>query len=242
MQEQVVRVEREVVGDDDLLDETPEDQITTFVELLKIEAPWFFDLRQEGRRPHDRPGDQMREERDEGGELDEVARWFGVASIDVDHIAHRLERIERNADRQNYVEMPMRALDPHLRQHRFEAVDEEIRVLEIAEHSQIERHAQGDERFALSLIFNAIDRHAAEVIHHGREDQKPEEPPIPTRVEIVARGEQNQVLNAQPTAGRPIYREEDREEISELKSIKEHASISLPFSTASLPISRRCPR
>ena len=50
--------------------------------------------------PDDRPGDQLREERDKCAEADKVFLFLGVAAVNVDRIGHRLERVEGNADRQ----------------------------------------------------------------------------------------------------------------------------------------------
>ena len=50
---------RQVVGDDDLLEQPPEDQVDAFVELLEVKSPGRCHLRQQRRRPHDRAGDQV---------------------------------------------------------------------------------------------------------------------------------------------------------------------------------------
>ena len=52
----------------------------------------------------DRPGHQVREERDEAEEVDRVPQRPRVPAVDVDAVAHRLERVERDADRQRDVQ------------------------------------------------------------------------------------------------------------------------------------------
>ena len=52
------------------------------------------------READDRPGDELREHRDEAGEVDEVAQRPRVAAVDVDRVAHRLEGVEADAERQ----------------------------------------------------------------------------------------------------------------------------------------------
>ena len=88
----------------------------------------------------------MRKERDKSRELNEVAGGADLAAIDVDDVAHRLECIERDADRQHDLEMPHRYRYARIRQQGVQAVREEIEVLEEAEHAQVEHHAQRENR------------------------------------------------------------------------------------------------
>src|SRR5437879_481747 len=82
--EQIGHDGREVVGDDNLLGQAPENQVNALIKLLEVESSRFLDLGQQRCRTHDRPGDQVGEERNEGGELDEVSRRLDVAPVDVD--------------------------------------------------------------------------------------------------------------------------------------------------------------
>ena len=68
--------------------------------LLGREAARRLDLRQQERRALNRAGDEVREERDEHGDVEQAAARAQLAAIDVDGVAHRLERVERDADRQ----------------------------------------------------------------------------------------------------------------------------------------------
>ena len=62
-------------------------------------SPHARQLRQELDGAHDRAGDQLREERDEQQERAEVGERRDPPAIDVDGVAHRLERVEADPDR-----------------------------------------------------------------------------------------------------------------------------------------------
>src|SRR5205823_5755309 len=65
-------------------------------------------LRQEIARALDRPGDELREEGDESEEADKVALRLDVAPVGVDGVAHRLERVERDADGEDHFDEEIR--------------------------------------------------------------------------------------------------------------------------------------
>jgi hypothetical protein len=46
----------------------------------------------------------LREQRDVGGELEEIARRLDDATIAIDNVSDRMERVEGDADRQNDIE------------------------------------------------------------------------------------------------------------------------------------------
>ena len=62
----------------------------------------MFELIGEERELQDRPGDQVREHRDEAGEIDKVGHRLGFAAIDVDRVAERLKGVEADAERQHH--------------------------------------------------------------------------------------------------------------------------------------------
>ena len=64
----------------------------------------------------DRARDELREEGDEEREVEEVARRGDAAAIDVDRVAHGLERVEGDADRQHDAEVEGRERDAEERQ------------------------------------------------------------------------------------------------------------------------------
>ena len=59
------------------------------------------ELREHLRRADDGPGDEVREEADEEQVVEVAPRRLELAAPDVDRVAHRLEREERDAERQD---------------------------------------------------------------------------------------------------------------------------------------------
>ena len=68
-----VRQRRQIVGDEDLLEQPPGDQPRAVAHLLAGDGAREVDLRQQARRAQDRSGDQVREVGDEHREVDQVA-------------------------------------------------------------------------------------------------------------------------------------------------------------------------
>ena len=165
------------------------------VELVEVESPRAGDLRQQRRRPHDRAGDQVREERDERRELDEVPRRLDLAAIDVDDVAHRLERVERDADRQHDLEVPERDRQPRPAQGLMQALGEEVVVLEDSRACPGSGPCSARRRpCACRGSSIRVDPEPAGVVHHRGEDQEREEPGVPPGVEVIGRSQQQDVL------------------------------------------------
>ena len=89
----------DVVGEQYLLPETNGKPLHAGGKLFGAETP-RAKLGGHVLIPDDRPGDQLWEERDKCAEADKVFLFLRVASVNVDRIGHRLERVEGNADRQ----------------------------------------------------------------------------------------------------------------------------------------------
>ena len=87
--------------------------------------------------PHDRARHQLREQRDVCGELEEIAGRLDDAAIAVDDVADGVEGVERDADREDDVEM--RHGDVAAEQMRGVACrgEAEIGILEEAEQHQV---------------------------------------------------------------------------------------------------------
>ena len=64
-------------------------------------AGGLLELRQHLPGPLDRPGHELREEADEGGEAQEIPLARDLAQVEIDGVAHRLKREERDAHRQH---------------------------------------------------------------------------------------------------------------------------------------------
>ena len=130
---------RQVVGDEDLLEEAPDDRARArrgSGPAACVRGLTICGSSQLGAQ--DRAGDQMREIRDEHREVAQIPARLDLAPVHVDHVAHRDERVERDADGQHDVERRVIGLQAGGVQQRLQAVGEEIEVLEEAEHRQVE--------------------------------------------------------------------------------------------------------
>ncbi|MCY1540622.1 hypothetical protein D9M68_762720 [compost metagenome] len=157
-----------------------------------------------------RAGDQVREDRHEGGEVDQPMGGRGVAAVDVDDVADRLEDVEGDADRQQDVGDDER-LEAERGDDRVEAVDAEVGVLEVAEHAEIDRHAE--DQPALGLLRThpgRTDAQADPVVEQRHPGEQGEEVHPPPGVEDVAGDQQQQVAVAVPA--QVVQAEEDRQE------------------------------
>src|SRR5690348_4572147 len=95
-----VDVGREVVGEDDLLEESPYCELQPRFECGCAPNALLLELRHHVPGALDRTRDELRKERDVEGVVEQVANGRYLTAIHVDDIANRLERVERNSDGQ----------------------------------------------------------------------------------------------------------------------------------------------
>ena len=218
--EGLVGDDADVVGDHQLLEEAPADQPEAAARMLDGEHPPPFDLGQQERGALNRPGDQVRKERDERRQVEQVAAGAQLSLVDVDRVAHRLERVEGNADRQQHAQRRLVPGHPGRRQHRVHVVDEEVEVLEEAQHPEVGDDAEPQERLALRRPrFHAAGR--AVVDHRGGRDQD-QEPRVHVAVEEIAAGEQQEVLAT--VRQQPVDGGERDEEQDEVEAVEDHCA------------------
>ena len=76
--------------------------------------PQVLELSREKREFQNRTRNEVREHRNEAGEIHEVAHGAGFAAVDIDRVAHRLEGVEADAERQDDFEkgVPLPGLEP----------------------------------------------------------------------------------------------------------------------------------
>ena len=167
----VDEVQRDVVRDDRLLEESREDQEDPRAEhLARDDDRVPADLRDEVPRPHDRPRDQLREERQVKEVVQPVRQGFQLPAVDVDRVAHRLEDEERDPHRQEDVLELQETLSEEL----VRDVDQEVRVLEVAQHPEVHRHAQCHEPPFRPPARGAVDPARDQEVARRREDQQQE--------------------------------------------------------------------
>ncbi|MNO93249.1 hypothetical protein D3C76_848460 [compost metagenome] len=205
----VVGHHRQGVGDEDFLDETLHEPRAALGELVEGVGAVVELVGQVAETQHG-AGDQVREDRHERREVDQVAGGRGVAAVHVDDVADRLEDVERDTDRQQHVGEDER-LKTDRRHHRVDAVDAEVGVLEVAEDAQVHRDAKQQpalRRFGPHT--GGTDFEADPVVpqRDGREQR--EEVHTPPGVEHVAGDQQQQVAIALPA--QVVQAEKDRQE------------------------------
>ena len=87
----------------------------------------------------DRSGDEVREHRDEAGEINEVGHRLRVAAIHVNDVAERLKRVEADAERQHDAQrgIPLQMAEAERAEERIERIEAEVEVFEKAEREEI---------------------------------------------------------------------------------------------------------
>src|SRR6266496_6647462 len=110
--------------------------------------PAIFELIGEERELKNRPGDKVREHRDEAGEIDKVGHCLGIAAIDVDGVAERLKCVKADAERQHHAKkrVQLRALQSDALDQRVVTIDAEVEVLEKTQDNEIADDRDRDRR------------------------------------------------------------------------------------------------
>ena len=129
----------EGVGDRDLLDQPEGDQRDPGADRDLGGSRGALELGKELARADDRPGDEVREEAQVDGGVDERGR-LGVAALHVDDVGDRLEGEERDADRQQDRQQRQRQPEAERVEDVADVLDEERVVLEDAEYEQVKRY------------------------------------------------------------------------------------------------------
>ncbi len=91
------------------------------------------------RRLLDRPGDHMGEKGDEAEVIHGVVDGAYPAAVDVDGVAQRLERVERDPDWEDHVEGERIGKDADQAQQAVQIAGEEVEVLKESERAQVRR-------------------------------------------------------------------------------------------------------
>ena len=208
--EHLVGQRREVVGHEDLQEVTPRDQPRSVAQLRRRDPARGVDLREQCRGPENRARHQVGEVGDEDGEVDEVTRRRNLPPVDIDHVAHRHERVERDADWEQHSHRDEIDLPSHRREQGMQVVGEEVEVLEEPEQRQVEQDADPQQALPPRLVGLPVDQQRAGVIDDRRAEQQSQEAPIPGGIEVIARAEQQPVLR--PVRQQPVQRVDDDEE------------------------------
>ena len=136
-----VRPGRQRVGQGRFLDDAQHEAGEPFRQVARPPVPARQQLRLKLVVLDDRPGQQLREQEHVEQVGRQVGRRAAEAAPDVDQVGDLLEHDERDADGQRHRAHPQRR-QPHPGQHQVHVVDREARVLVIAQHADVDQHAQ----------------------------------------------------------------------------------------------------
>ncbi len=166
---------------------------------------------------NDGSGDQLGEERDEKEETREPVGRCQLAAIDVDRVAHRLERVEADPHRQDHVEPPQ--VRPADRCHQgVDLLDAEVHVLEEAEEPEVGRQRDDEKQLPTRRPDGKPrDLAAGEEVDDDASEQDGEVGGDVPSVEYDAAGDQQhdvRALGLVTTEGQPA-REDDGEQNEE---------------------------
>ena len=218
-----IDVGRARVGDDDLLEHAPEDEAHAVAPLLVGEGARRGDLRQEVGGALDGPGNELREERDKGGEGDGVSGGLEVASVDVDGVGEGLEGVEGDADGQDDLQGGGVHGDAERTPGGDPVLDEEVGVLEVAEDAEVDGEGDPEPPLLERLGVGFFDADADEEVDEGGEGNEPKKSPVPPTVEDVGGDQQQEVLRPQVAVRHePIQPEDNRQEDQKLRAVEEH--------------------
>ena len=167
----------------------------------------------------DRAGDELRKEQQIERGVHGALLRRGIAAVDVDDVRDGVEGEERDADRQQHARHDDRRHAEDQEQ-RVDVVGEEVRVLEDAEHDEVDRDGEREALFRRRRAVGAVDRDRHPVVERDRPEHQPREGAAALRVEDDARDEQQPVrvgaVHAAAThAWQEIQPEQNRQEEKE---------------------------
>ena len=176
-------------------------------------------LRHDLARPHDRTGDQVRKERDEGG----IGQQAGIDAVAASALGQEHDLLEgEEADRQRQEDVEFGRVQPE------HAVDEEVGVFEPAQQRQVcgdARDQPAPRRALPAAACQTQDMLAEPVIDQDRSGQQQDEFRVPPAVEEQAGRDQPAQCPACPsdTSSQEEPGQRDRQEAQhELGCIEQH--------------------
>jgi len=153
----------------------------------------FAELVRHVLEPDDRAGDELREHRHVARVVDEIGHDLRIAAVHVNHVAHALERVEADAERQDHAEESqiLRLRDAQRGHRRVVVIEPEVEVLEETEDRQVADDGDRDKQ----LLPRRVCAHqaAVRVVHARVEQHQQAEPRVRPAVENVAEDRQREV-------------------------------------------------
>src|SRR5712691_7534350 len=122
-----------------------------------------------------------------------------------------MERVKRNADRKQNVEMRRLIDDPDARDEPLEILEEKISVFEKAEHAQIHADAGNEPRALAMSILRFADLTPEPEIHRGGGEKKRGKGRVPCAVKNITRNDE-EIFSQRPRRHAPVKSNHDYEE------------------------------
>jgi len=143
--ENLIDEDRDPVGDDELQEQSPDHHDKSAPRAQIVEGLRVLQLRQKIFRALDGARDELREEGDKERLAEKITLRRDAAAIDVRRVAERLERVKRDADRQNDIELRLQDGEAKMLKQRVHVVQRKIKVFEEEQNGEIcaetHRHA-----------------------------------------------------------------------------------------------------
>lgn len=134
----------------------------------------------------DRPGNQLWKEGDERKVVDQTVGGFELSSINIDRVAHRLERVEANPNGQNDLECSAVHVEAKQLPQIADAVDEEIEVLENGQQAQVASQADEQPSLPPESLLCLVDGSPYGIIHQARRHHQHAKSVVPPSIEDIA--------------------------------------------------------
>lgn len=134
---------------------------------------------------------------------------FFCALVDVDGVAHRLEGVERNTDRERKLQQLNRCAEKTV----YRCKDK-IGVFEKTEQSEIDRHRHNERDFGLFRPVMLFGGAAAAVVEDGRKNHQSHVYRLSPRIKQQAEHKQHKIF---PLMRREIVDNQHRREIAQQK-------------------------
>ena len=134
-----IHIERGIVGDDDLLEKAPDNAVETALDPGHVKAVLRVELLAEAAHPADRTLHDLGEEGEKEREPEGVPLRLDALPVDIQEIAGRLEGVEGDPEREE--KLHFRNACP---EDPVYGAEEEIRVLDDAQHPEIEHQNKRD--------------------------------------------------------------------------------------------------
>ena len=225
--ENLIHIDRTVVRNHHLLEQSPQDLAHSINTGLILECPRLRELREQIRRTLNGASNKLRKETHIGEELNHVLCGPNLAPVHIDAVTECLESIETDPDREN--DMQQKALRPSAQEYVRKRCYEKVIILEHPKDQQIHDDIQHVDRLRLAWFFTeSIYQQAADITAQRRKCDQKQEPPVPPAVKHIRSDHHEQILQLQVLAEHePVQQKYHRQKYCEFQRVEQHQTIYL---------------